>query len=124
MDKKAINAARIEYTRAAESLEVVATTNDFLTLEKHWASLLVSAGRWYRRSMELTASNMATWTHAMTRSAWGGSMRCLLMRATAFSFQSVITSAEAGLLNPISITMGAIQCNFDIDSSSSGRTEA
>ena len=45
MDKKAINAARIEYTRAAESLEVVATTNDFPTLEKHWASLLVSAGR-------------------------------------------------------------------------------
>ena len=45
MDKKAINAARIEYTRAAESLEVVATTNDFPTLEKDWASLLVSAGR-------------------------------------------------------------------------------
>jgi hypothetical protein len=34
MDKKAINAARIEYTRAAESLEVVATTNDFPALAK------------------------------------------------------------------------------------------
>jgi hypothetical protein len=45
LDKTAIDAARTEYTRAADSLAVVATTNDFPTLEKHWASFLVSAGR-------------------------------------------------------------------------------
>jgi hypothetical protein len=45
LDKVAIDAARTEYTRAAESLAAVATTNDFPTLERHWASFLVSAGR-------------------------------------------------------------------------------
>lgn len=45
MDKAAIEAARTEYRRAAESLAQVATTNDFPTLEKYWASFLVSAGR-------------------------------------------------------------------------------
>jgi hypothetical protein len=45
MDRTAIDAARTEYTRARESLVVVATTNDFTALEKHWASFLVSAGR-------------------------------------------------------------------------------
>jgi hypothetical protein len=45
LDKAAIDAARTEYRRAAESLAAVATTNDFPTLEKHWASFLVSAGR-------------------------------------------------------------------------------
>src|SRR5262249_52783300 len=37
MDRTAIDAARTEYTRARESLAVVATTNDFPALEKHWA---------------------------------------------------------------------------------------
>jgi hypothetical protein len=45
LDKAAIDAACTEYARAAESLAVVATTNNFATLEKNWASFLVSAGR-------------------------------------------------------------------------------
>jgi hypothetical protein len=45
MDKKAIDAARTEYIRASDSLGKVATTKDFSTLETHWASFLVSAGR-------------------------------------------------------------------------------
>ena len=53
------------------------------------------------RSIELTASNMATWVMAMIRSAGGGPMLRLSTKATAFSFQSVMTSADAGWARPI-----------------------
>src|SRR5215471_5181517 len=51
-------------------------------------------------------------TLAITRSACGGSRRCLVTKATAFSFQSVITSAETGPLKAVRITNEAAQRRF------------
>src|SRR5262249_6807116 len=53
--------------------------------------------------MELTASNIATCTIATTRCAAGGVMRGVT-KATAFSFQSAITSANAEAAGVISAT--------------------
>jgi hypothetical protein len=64
LDKTAIDAARTEYTRAADSLAVVATTNDFPTLEKHWASFLVSAGRVFTKleqGAKVSSKSKAWW---------------------------------------------------------------
>src|SRR5258705_12034832 len=43
---------------------------------------------------------MATCMQAMMRSACGGSIRCFITNADAFSFQSVIASADAGVPAP------------------------
>jgi hypothetical protein len=64
LDQKAIDAARTEYTRAVDSLAVVATTNDFPTLEKHWASFLVSAGRVFTKleqGTKVSSKSKAWW---------------------------------------------------------------
>jgi hypothetical protein len=64
VDKAAIDAARTERGRAADSLAVVATTNDFPTLEKHWASFLVSAGRVFTKleqGAKLSSKGKAWW---------------------------------------------------------------
>src|SRR5262249_41395549 len=53
--------------------------------------------------MELTASNIATCTIATTRCAAGGVMRGVT-KATAFSFQSAITSAKADGARAINAT--------------------
>src|SRR5262252_5203530 len=53
--------------------------------------------------MELTASNIATCTIATTRCAAGGVMRGVT-KATAFSFQSAITSAKADDAGAINAT--------------------
>src|SRR5262245_4802960 len=53
--------------------------------------------------MELTASNIATCTIATTRCAAGGVMRGVT-KATAFSFQSAITSAKADGAGAINAT--------------------
>lgn len=49
---------------------------------------------------------------ATTRSAWGGSIVRLVTKATAFSFQSVMTSAEAGPASAVKITAGTTQRTF------------
>src|SRR5690348_12539059 len=62
-----------------------------------------SAGNWvrygrYRGSTEFTASNIAAWTIAISRSISGGVLPRLAigtMTATAFSSQSVMTLAAA-----------------------------
>src|SRR6266542_2184424 len=62
--------------------------------------------------MELTASNIATWTVAITRSACGGSIVRAVTKATAFSFQSVMTSAETGPARPVRIMAGIAHRSF------------
>lgn len=49
MNKKAIDLARIEYQRAAQSVGVIQTSNDFDAIESAWASFLVAAGRIYTK---------------------------------------------------------------------------
>jgi hypothetical protein len=58
------------------------------------------------------ASNMATWTAATTRSAWGGNIVLAVTKATVLSFQSVITSAEAGPARPVRIMTGITHRRF------------
>ena len=58
--------------------------------------------------IELTASNIAACMLATVRSAGGGSIARAVTNATAFSFQSVITSAAAGA-TPLKMMTGTIQ---------------
>jgi hypothetical protein len=49
MKKKAVEAARIEYNRTAESLANLMASNDFASIEKHWIAFLGSAGRIFNK---------------------------------------------------------------------------
>jgi hypothetical protein len=53
------------------------------------------------------------WTEATTRSAYGGSIARVVTMATAFSFQSVMTSAETGLARPVRMIIGTTQRKLD-----------
>jgi len=49
MDRKAIEAARIEFDRASQSIDDLASSNSYADVERHWSAFLTSAGRIYSK---------------------------------------------------------------------------
>jgi hypothetical protein len=64
MDKKAVDVARTEYTRAVENAALIRTANDFAKIENAWAAFLVAAGRVYTKleqGSKISAKSKAWW---------------------------------------------------------------
>ena len=65
VDQKAVDAARIEYGRAAQAAETIRTSNNFEEIKTAWSSFLVSSGRIY------TKLEQGSKTDESSRTWWG-----------------------------------------------------
>src|SRR3954462_1006564 len=72
--------------------------------------------------MAFTASNIARCTTASVRSACGGANCVVARKATAFSFQSLITSAATEVVNALVVAIASRTALLSIASSMSGLT--
>jgi hypothetical protein len=83
MDKKAVEAARIEYQRAFQNAETIRTSNDFDTIQSAWSSFLVSSGRIYTKLEQgsKTANKSKTWWGEKLHFRRTDSLLCYLWHA-------------------------------------------
>jgi hypothetical protein len=64
MDKKAVDAARKEYDRAAECVSIIRTSPDFASIEDAWSAFLVANGRVFaklKKGSESSSKSRAWW---------------------------------------------------------------
>ena len=68
MDKKAVDAARKEYDRAAECVSIIRTSPDFASVESAWSAFLVASGRMFTKleqGSKSSSKSQAWWGHKL-----------------------------------------------------------
>jgi hypothetical protein len=68
MDKKAVDAARKEYDRAAECVSIIRTSPDFASVESAWSAFLVANGRVFTKleqGSKSSSKSHAWWGHKL-----------------------------------------------------------
>src|ERR1700730_9651435 len=68
MDKKAVDAARKEYDRAAECVSIIRTSPDFASVESAWSAFLVANGRVFTKleqGSKSSSKSQAWWGHKL-----------------------------------------------------------
>jgi hypothetical protein len=61
MDKKAVDAARVEFNRATDSIDALGASNSFEEIQTHWTAFLTAAGRVFTKLEQGSKAKSANW---------------------------------------------------------------